>query len=405
MYVESCGLGPSPSLPPGGWEHSQVTVERDGRISATTGACPHGQRNEATFAQMLADQFGVPLEHVTIHHGDTAVVKQGIGTFGSRAGGRRGGRPRRGHEGQGQDGEVAKFAAALLEAHDSDLMFENGTTAVKGAPASAKAFGKVAAYAYRPVKLPEGLTPGTERRGVLRAEAPHVSVWLPHRDAGDRRGDPRAAVAEDGGGRLCRSSHQPLIVEGQVHGGLAQAMIEEVAYGADGQPLTASFMDYALPRASDFPRFELDNTVTPTPVNPLSAKGGRGSRDHRLYPLHSRRCGGRPGRFRRGALRHDVAAREAVAHSGASFTVSRPRAPRHDHARTVMENPRGSRGAPGGSPFPGSISERHLLEQAGGAVDRRSIRCSSGTGSGSGGVAGPDGTAMSATTTAPRAPR
>ena len=85
MYVESCGLGPSSSLPPGGWEHSQVTVERDGRISATTGASPHGQGNETTFAQMLADQFGVPLDHVTIHHGDTAVVKQGIGTFGSRS--------------------------------------------------------------------------------------------------------------------------------------------------------------------------------------------------------------------------------------------------------------------------------------------------------------------------------
>ena len=89
-------------------------------------------------------------------------------------------------------------------------------------------------------------------------------------------------------------------------------MIEEVAYGADGQPLTASFMDYALPRASDFPRFELDNTVTPTPVNSLGAKGGRGSRDHRLDPLHSRHCGERPGRFRRAAPRHDAAAREAV---------------------------------------------------------------------------------------------
>jgi carbon-monoxide dehydrogenase large subunit len=85
MYVEVCGIGPSSSLPTGGWEHSQVTIERDGRISATTGASPHGQGNETTFAQMLADQFGVPFEHVTILHGDTAVVKQGIGTFGSRS--------------------------------------------------------------------------------------------------------------------------------------------------------------------------------------------------------------------------------------------------------------------------------------------------------------------------------
>jgi carbon-monoxide dehydrogenase large subunit len=85
MYVEVCGLGPSASLPTGGWEHSQVTIERDGRISATTGASPHGQGNETTFAQMLADQFSVPFEHVTILHGDTGVVKQGIGTFGSRS--------------------------------------------------------------------------------------------------------------------------------------------------------------------------------------------------------------------------------------------------------------------------------------------------------------------------------
>ena len=85
MYVEVCGIGPSASLPTGGWEHSQVTIERDGRISATTGASPHGQGNETTFAQMLADQFGVPIEHVTILHGDTSVVKQGIGTFGSRS--------------------------------------------------------------------------------------------------------------------------------------------------------------------------------------------------------------------------------------------------------------------------------------------------------------------------------
>ena len=85
MYVEVCGIGPSSSLPTGGWEHSQVTIERDGRISATTGASPHGQGNETTFAQMLADQFGVPFEHITILHGDTGIVKQGIGTFGSRS--------------------------------------------------------------------------------------------------------------------------------------------------------------------------------------------------------------------------------------------------------------------------------------------------------------------------------
>ena len=140
MYVEVCGLGPSSSLPTGGWEHSQVTIERDGRISATTGASPHGQGNETTFAQMLADQFGVPIEHITILHGDTGVVKQGIGTFGSRSqavGGTAlhlaGGKVK---------AKMAKFAAALLEAHEDDLVFENGTIAVKGAPASAKSFAE-----------------------------------------------------------------------------------------------------------------------------------------------------------------------------------------------------------------------------------------------------------------------
>ena len=160
MYVESCGLGLSSSLPPGGWEYSQVTVERDGRISATTGASPHGQGNETTFAHMLADQFGVPLDHVTIHHGDTAVVKQGIGTFGSRS--QAVGGAALDDAGTKVKARMAKFAAALLEAHESDLVFENGTIAVRGAPASAKPFAEVAAYAYRPIRLPEGADPGAE---------------------------------------------------------------------------------------------------------------------------------------------------------------------------------------------------------------------------------------------------
>ena len=275
MYVEICGMGPSSSLPPGGWEHSQVTVERDGRISATTGASPHGQGNETTFAQMLADQFGVPLEHVTIHHGDTAVVKQGIGTFGSRSQAVGGAAL---HEaGAKVKTKMAKFAAALLEAHESDLVFENGTIAVRGAPASARPFAEVAAWAYRPLRLPEGLTPGLsdeaffEPRNNTYPFGCHVAMLEIDRETGEPR--LLKMVAVDDAGHLVN----PLIVEGQIHGGLAQgigqALIEEVAYGPDGQPLTASFMDYALPRASDFPRFELDNTVTPTPVNPLGAKG------------------------------------------------------------------------------------------------------------------------------------
>ena len=178
MYVEVCGLGPSSSLPTGGWEHSQVTIERDGRISATTGASPHGQGNETTFAQMLADQFSVPIEHITIHHGDTAVVKQGIGTFGSRSqavGGTAlhlaGGKVK---------AKMAKFAAALLEAHEDDIVFENGTIGVKGSPASAKSFADVAALCLRAGAAARGPRTWPERRGILRAGQQHLPVRLPH---------------------------------------------------------------------------------------------------------------------------------------------------------------------------------------------------------------------------------
>jgi aerobic carbon-monoxide dehydrogenase large subunit len=275
MYVEVCGIGPSSGLPTGGWEHSQVTIERDGRISATTGVSPHGQGNETTFAQMLADQFGVPLEHVTILHGDTGVVKQGIGSFGSRS--QAVGGTALLMAGSKVKTKMAKFAATLLEAHEDDLVFQNGTIAVKGSPDSAKSFESVAAFAYVPVPLPEGLEPGLSDEAFFEPTnntypfGCHISMIEIDRQTGE----PRLLkfVAVDDAGHLIN----PLIVEGQIHGGLAQgigqAMIEEVVYNENGQLLTGSFMDYAIPRAGDFPRFELTATVTPTPVNPLGAKG------------------------------------------------------------------------------------------------------------------------------------
>jgi carbon-monoxide dehydrogenase large subunit len=275
MYVEVCGIGPSATLPTGGWEHSQVTVERDGRISATTGVSPHGQGNETTFAQMLADQFSVPLEHVTILHGDTAVVKQGIGTFGSRSQAVGGAAL---HMAGGKvKAKMAKFAAALLEAHEDDLVFESGMISVKGAPARGKAFAEVAGFAYIPVPLPEGLEPGLSEEAFFEPSnntypfGCHISMLEIDRETGEPT--LLKLVAVDDAGNLIN----PLIVEGQIHGGLAQgigqAMIEEAVYNDDGQLVTGSFMDYALPRAIDFPRFELYSTVTPTPVNPLGAKG------------------------------------------------------------------------------------------------------------------------------------
>ena len=275
MYVEVCGIGPSATLPTGGWEHSQVTVERDGRISATTGASPHGQGNETTFAQMLADQFAVPIEHVTILHGDTAVVKQGIGTFGSRS--QAVGGAALHMAGTKVKAKMAKFAAALLEAHEDDLVFENGMISVKGAPARGKSFADVAGFAYIPVPLPQGLEPGLSEEAFFEPSnntypfGCHISMLEIDRETGEPK--LLKLVAVDDAGNLIN----PLIVEGQIHGGLAQgigqAMIEEAVYNSDGQLVTGSFMDYALPRAIDFPRFELHSTVTPTPVNPLGAKG------------------------------------------------------------------------------------------------------------------------------------
>jgi carbon-monoxide dehydrogenase large subunit len=202
-------------------------------------------------------------------------VKQGIGSFGSRSqavGGTAlhmaGGKVKT---------KMAKFAAELLEAHPDDLVFENGSIAVKGSPASAKAFADVAAFAYVPVPLPPGLEPGLSDEAFFEPAnntypfGCHISMLEIDRETGEPK--LLKLVAIDDAGNLIN----PLIVEGQIHGGLAQgigqAMVEEAVYGENGSLLTGSFMDYAMPRATDFPRFELDATVTPTPVNPLGAKG------------------------------------------------------------------------------------------------------------------------------------
>ena len=276
MYVEVCGLGPSSSLPTGGWEHAQVTVERDGRISATTGASPHGQGNETTFAQMLADQFGVPIEHVTILHGDTGVVKQGIGTFGSRSqavGGTA--LHMAGAQGEGEDGEVrggACWRRTRTTSSSRTARFGQGRAgrgeAVRGGRRLRVRAGAAAA--------------GTRARASATRRSSSRPTTRTRSAATSRCSKSIATPAS----RRCSSSSpsttagnliNPLIVEGQIHGGLAQgigqAMIEEVVYNEDGQLLTGSFMDYAHAARDDFPRFELDATVTPTPVNPLGAKG------------------------------------------------------------------------------------------------------------------------------------
>ena len=276
MYVEVCGIGPSATLPTGGWEHAQVTVERDGRISATTGASPHGQGNETTFGQML----GRPIWRAHRARDDPSRrhqrrearhrhVRQPL------AGGRRRGAAHGGHEGEEQDGEVrrcparsARRRSRVRERHDlgegrtgaRQVVRRRRGLRVHPGAACPKASSRESA------RKRSSSRPTTPIRSAATSRCSRSIARLASRRC-------CKLVAVDDAGNLIN----PLIVEGQIHGGLAQgigqAMIEEAVYNSDGQLVTGSFMDYALPRAIDFPRFELHSTVTPTPVNPLGAKG------------------------------------------------------------------------------------------------------------------------------------
>ena len=276
FYVEICGIG--------GWEHASVTVSKDGHISATTGASSHGQGHETTFSQMLADQFGVPMENITIIHGDTASVRAGTGTFGSRS--QVMGGTVLTMAGDKVRAKMARFAAHLMDANPDDLEFVGGEVRVKGSPGSGKPFAEVANYAWMGfgqagmmgMPYPEGEQAGLSDEAFWEAQGAgtfpfgcHIALVEIDRDTGELT--LRKMLAVDDAGTIIN----PLIVEGQIHGGLAQgigqAMIEEVVYDEDGQPITGSFMDYAIPRASDFPMFELDATVTKSPYTPLGTKG------------------------------------------------------------------------------------------------------------------------------------
>ena len=278
FFVEICGRGPSAPGGTGGWEHSAVTIERGGKVSATTGTTSHGQGHETTFAQMLADHFSIPIEDIAILHGDTGVAKQGVGTFGSRSQAVGGTALLKAAEKAGA--KMRQFAAALMadeEVEAGELEFANGRVQATGRPQIWRSFAEVADFAYIPVPLPPGLEPGLSEEAFFEPEnntypfGCHIAMIEIDPGTGVPKLLKLTAVDD------CGNVINPLIVEGQIHGGLAQgigqAMFEEVVFDQDGQPLTASFMDYVMPRAADLPVFQLDRTVTPTPLNPLGAKG------------------------------------------------------------------------------------------------------------------------------------
>ncbi|HZS33787.1 MAG TPA: molybdopterin cofactor-binding domain-containing protein [Methylomirabilota bacterium] len=265
-YVEMCGFGP--------FESAVVRVEPSGTVTAFTGTSAHGQGHETAFAQIIADHLGVPFEQVVVRHGDTANTPMGNGTGGSRSLAVGGSAILR--AALKVQEQARAIAAHALEAAREDIVLTDGRYHVRGAPSRGLALAQIAARAYG-ADLPPGIDSGLEATDFFRPPqllypfGAHVAVVEVDAETGAVRVREFVSV-DDCGVRI-----SPVLVTGQVHGGLAQgiaqALLEEVVYGADGQLVTGSLMDYAVPRADDLPAFVTDQTVTPTPVNPLGAKG------------------------------------------------------------------------------------------------------------------------------------
>src|SRR5947209_3425167 len=274
-YVEVCGMGPSAAMPAAGWDSATIRVEPTGSITVLTGISPHGQGEETTFAQIVADELGVPIDQVTVIHGDTDKVQYGVGTFGSRGTAVGGAALKLAID--AIQAKAIKIAAHQWEANPDDVEYRDGKIQVKGDPSKVMTTPEAGFLAFMGDKLPPGLEPGMD--ATRRFEPPnfvfpfgtHVCVVEVDAQSGEVKVVKYLAV--DDCGRLLN----PMIVEGQVHGGiaqgLAQALFEEVVYDENGQLLTGTLMDYAIPHAEQVPHYELDHTVTPTTVNPLGIKG------------------------------------------------------------------------------------------------------------------------------------
>ncbi|MGF6159262.1 carbon-monoxide dehydrogenase large subunit [Ensifer sp. KUDG1] len=278
-YIEACGIAPSAAVGSLGagvglWESAEVRVNAVGTIEVLTGSHSHGQGHETTFAQLVADRFGVPLDSVNIVHGDTDKVQMGMGTYGSRSGA----------VGMSAvvkaldkvEAKAKKIAAHLMEADESDIVIENGELKVAGTDKAVPWF-QMALAAYTAHNLPAGMEPGL-KEGAFYDPANFTfpaGCYICEVEVDPETGRTKIVqfVAADDFGNIIN----PMIVEGQVHGGLAQgigqALLEGVHYDASGQLLTASYMDYAMPRADDLPSFQVSTSNTPCPNNPLGIKG------------------------------------------------------------------------------------------------------------------------------------
>ena len=278
-YVEACGIAPSAAVGQLGagvglWESAQVRFNPTGNVQVFTGTHSHGQGHETTFAQLVCDQLGVPFENIEVIHGDTAKTQFGMGTYGSRSlavGGVA--------ISKACDKLIAKgrkIAAHAMEAAEGDIEFANGNFTVAGTD-KAMNIAEVAFNAYVPHNYPEGVEPGFDENAFFDP----LNFSFP---AGTHicevEVDPDTGVVEivdytavDDFGRLVN----PMIVEGQVHGGIVhgigQALLEGCHYDENGQLVTASYMDYAMPRADNVPDFKIGYAPTDPPDNPLGVKG------------------------------------------------------------------------------------------------------------------------------------
>ncbi len=265
-YVEICGFGP--------WESGSVEVRPDGSVVVLTGTSPHGQGHQTSWSQIVAEILQIPLERIEVKHGDTAIVREGIGTFGSRS-------APVGGTAVLQSSEIVlegarQIAGHLLEAAEADIRLEEGEFQVVGSPGHRVNWAEVAAAAYSE-SLPEDLQGKLQYEGRFEPEGEtypfgfHFCVVEIDPETGSVR-ILRYVSVDD-----CGHVINPMLVEGQVHGGIVQgigqALFEEAHYDENGNLLTGTLMDYAVPKAHQLPSFQTSRTETPTHLNPLGLKG------------------------------------------------------------------------------------------------------------------------------------
>jgi len=279
-YIEACGVAPSAVVGSLGagvglWESAEVRVNPTGTVEVLTGCHQHGQGHETTFAQLVSDRLGISIEQVSVVHGDTDKVQFGMGTYGSRSGAV--GMSAIAKALDKVEAKAKKVAAHLMEAAEADIEFKDGKFTVAGTDKSL-AFGEVALGAYVAHKFPTGeIEPGLKEGAFYDPTnftfpaGCHICEVEIDRDTG--RTEIVGWTAVDDFGVIVN----PMIVEGQVHGGIAQgvgqALLEGAVYDASGQLVSGSFMDYAMPHAENFPTIKVDTTVTKCPSNPLGIKG------------------------------------------------------------------------------------------------------------------------------------